>query len=48
MNQKIVMVSGGFDPLHGGHIELLEAARKLGDTLVVGLNSDEWLFKKKG
>ena len=42
------MVSGGFDPLHGGHIALLEEAKKLGDTLVVGLNSDEWLFRKKG
>ena len=42
------MVSGGFDPLHGGHINLLESAKKLGDVLVVGLNSDDWLFRKKG
>ena len=41
------MVSGGFDPLHGGHINLLESAKKLGDVLVVGLNSDDWLFRKK-
>ena len=41
------MVSGGFDPLHGGHINLLESGKKLGDVLVVGLNSDDWLFRKK-
>ncbi len=46
--KRIVMVSGGFDPLHGGHINLLESAKKLGDVLVVGLNSDDWLFRKKG
>jgi cytidyltransferase-like protein len=45
---KIVLVTGGFDPLHSGHIEYFEAAKKLGDILVVGLNSDEWLERKKG
>jgi len=45
---KIVLVTGGFDPLHSGHIEYLSAARKLGDHLIVGLNSDEWLARKKG
>jgi cytidyltransferase-like protein len=45
---KIVIVTGGFDPLHSGHISYLRAARKLGDKLVVGLNSDEWLARKKG
>lgn len=44
----VVAVSGGFDPLHIGHIRLFEAARKLGDTLVVILNNDNWLLKKKG
>jgi len=43
-----VFVSGGFDPLHSGHIEYFKAAKKLGDTLVVGLNSDPWLERKKG
>lgn len=45
---KIVVVSGGFDPLHSGHINLLNNASKLGDKLYVGLNSDEWLTRKKG
>jgi cytidyltransferase-like protein len=37
-----------FDPIHSGHIEYFEAARELGDMLIVGLNSDEWLQRKKG
>ena len=45
---KIVIVTGGFDPLHSGHIAYFEAARALGDRLVVGLNSDDWLIRKKG
>lgn len=45
---KVVLVSGGFDPLHSGHIAYFKAARELGDHLVVGLNSDEWLTRKKG
>lgn len=45
---KIVVVTGGFDPLHSGHIAYFKAARTLGDRLVVGLNSDEWLTRKKG
>ena len=45
---KIVIVTGGFDPLHSGHISYLRAARQLGDKLVVGLNSDQWLTRKKG
>ncbi len=45
---KIVLCTGGYDPLHSGHIAYFEAARKLGDKLVVGLNSDDWLARKKG
>lgn len=45
---KIVLVTGGFDPLHSGHIEYLREAKKLGSYLIVGLNSDEWLRRKKG
>ena len=45
---KIVLVTGGFDPLHSGHIEYFKAARMLGDKLVVGVNSDAWLARKKG
>jgi D-beta-D-heptose 7-phosphate kinase/D-beta-D-heptose 1-phosphate adenosyltransferase len=45
---KVVLVTGGFDPLHSGHIAYFKAARELGDHLVVGVNSDEWLIRKKG
>ena len=45
---KIVVVSGGFDPVHSGHIELLKKASALGDMLIVGVNSDDWLRRKKG
>lgn len=41
------MVSGGFDPIHSGHINMFNAAKELGDILVVGVNSDEWLRRKK-
>ena len=45
---KIVIVTGGYDPLHSGHLAYFRAAKKLGDRLIVGLNSDEWLACKKG
>jgi D-beta-D-heptose 7-phosphate kinase/D-beta-D-heptose 1-phosphate adenosyltransferase len=41
-------VSGGFDPVHVGHVRLFKEARKLGDELVVILNNDHWLAAKKG
>lgn len=44
----IILVTGGFDPLHSGHIAYFKAAKTLGDMLIVGLNSDEWLERKKG
>ena len=43
----IVAVSGGFDPIHSGHIRLFQEAKKLGDRLVVIINNDNWLKKKK-
>ncbi len=43
---KTVLVSGGFDPLHVGHLDLIEAANKLGEV-IVALNSDDWLLLKK-
>jgi cytidyltransferase-like protein len=46
--KKIVLITGGFDPLHSGHIAYINAARELGDSLIVGVNSDEWLRRKKG
>ena len=45
---KVILVSGGFDPLHSGHIAYFKSAKDLGDLLVVALNSDEWLINKKG
>lgn len=50
MNAKrpiVVAVSGGFDPVHIGHVRLFQEAKKLGDELVVILNNDNWLRKKK-
>ena len=43
-----MLVTGGFDPLHSGHIAFFKEAKKFGNELVVGLNSDEWLTRKKG
>jgi cytidyltransferase-like protein len=45
---KIVLVTGGFDPIHSGHLAYFQAAKQLGDKLVIGLNSDDWLTRKKG
>ena len=45
---NIVLATGGFDPIHSGHIKFLKEAKELGDILIVGLNSDEWLERKKG
>ena len=46
--KKVVAVSGGFDPLHIGHVRMFKEAKKLGGRLVVILNNDNWLRKKKG
>ena len=45
---KVVLLTGGFDPLHSGHLAYFKEAKKLGDKLIVGVNSDEWLTRKKG
>lgn len=45
---RIVLCTGGYDPLHSGHTAYFKAARELGDKLVVGVNSDAWLTRKKG
>ena len=45
---KVVVITGGFDPIHRGHIEYINAAKELGNILIVGVNSDEWLVRKKG
>lgn len=46
--KRITVCTGGFDPLHSGHIAYFKEAKKLGDELWVGVNSDEWLVRKKG
>lgn len=47
-NKKIVVaVSGGFDPIHIGHVRMFYEAKALGDELVVILNNDNWLRQKK-
>lgn len=45
---KVVLVTGGFDPVHSGHVQYIREANTLGQILIVGLNSDEWLTRKKG
>ena len=47
-HESCVLVTGGFDPIHGGHIDYFEDAKLLSTTLIVGVNSDEWLRRKKG
>ncbi len=44
---KIIVVSGGFDPIHSGHISYMKSSKDIGDYLIVALNSDEWLINKK-
>ena len=47
--KKVVLVTGGFDPLHSGHLTYFKAAKEIGDySLCVGVNSDDWLTRKKG
>ena len=48
MINKVVLVTGGFDPIHSGHIEYFRSAKALGNILVVGVNSDAWVARKKG
>jgi cytidyltransferase-like protein len=45
--RKVVAVSGGFDPVHVGHVQMIEEAAEHGDVMVI-INSDDWLLRKKG
>jgi len=47
MKNKTIVISGGLDPIHVGHVKMIQAAAELGDVIVV-LNSDDWLRRKKG
>lgn len=47
MSEKTIMVSGGFDPLHIGHLRMIKEAAQHGKVIVV-VNSDAWLLRKKG
>ena len=46
--KKVSLVTGGFDPIHSGHISYFERAKDLSNYLVVGINTNEWLKRKKG
>ena len=46
--KKVSLVTGGFDPIHSGHISYFERAKDLSNYLVVGINTNEWLTRKKG
>ena len=46
MKKNIIILSGGFDPIHKGHVRMFKETKKIGDVFV-GLNSDEWLIRKK-
>ena len=46
MEKKLIILSGGFDPIHKGHVRMFKAASKFG-RVIVGLNSDDWLIRKK-
>ena len=45
--KNVIIVSGGFDPVHKGHIRMFREASYVGANVIVGLNSDEWLSRKK-
>lgn len=45
---KYYIVSGGFDPIHEGHIEMIKESAKESDGVIALINSDEWLCRKKG
>ena len=47
-SKNVIILSGGFDPVHKGHMRMFREASNLGHQVIVGLNSDDWLTRKKG
>jgi D-beta-D-heptose 7-phosphate kinase/D-beta-D-heptose 1-phosphate adenosyltransferase len=45
--KSVIVLSGGFDPIHKGHLRMFREASNLGHQVIIGLNSDEWLTRKK-
>ena len=45
---SVALITGGFDPLHSGHLALIKSAKEMSLLVAVGLNSDAWLYRKKG
>ena len=48
MYYDVVVLSGGFDPMHVGHLRMIQESAKMAEIVIVGVNSDEWLMRKKG
>ena len=47
MRDNLCLITGGFDPIHQGHVEYIKSAKEISSYLVIGLNSDDWLLRKK-
>ena len=48
MKYDVVVLSGGFDPMHVGHLRMMQEAARIAEIVIVGVNSDDWLMNKKG
>ena len=48
MYYDVVVLSGGFDPMHVGHLRMIQESAKMAEIVIAGVNSDEWLMRKKG
>ena len=48
MYYDVIVLSGGFDPMHVGHLRMIQESAKMAEIVIVGVNSDEWLMRKKG
>ena len=48
MYYDVIVLSGGFDPMHVGHLRMIQESAKMAEIVIAGVNSDEWLMRKKG